>query len=89
MTPIYTYVYCEVFKKRNGTILNFQETIIEVPYFEMYGFSLGVLSWITFMLFRKLIADFFVYKLLRIKKPNIFSKRQKEKTYFESYRNYY
>jgi hypothetical protein len=54
------------------------------------GLGIGVLSWLTFICFKKQIANFWTFRIMRLKKPIrnadlIFE----EKTYFDSYQKYF
>ncbi|CAD8158490.1 unnamed protein product [Paramecium octaurelia] len=93
MIPIYCYIYVVTFTNTtqhigsDGSLINQYSTVSTLWTFLGYGTC--ILSFTSFLFFRQQIANFFVFVVLRYQKPLRDSTIFNEKSYFQSYNEYF
>ncbi|CAD8074662.1 unnamed protein product [Paramecium sonneborni] len=93
MIPIYCYIYIVTFTNINQDInsdgiLNNQYSKVSLLWTYL-GYGTFILSFISFIFFRKKIANFFVFVVFRVKRPLRDATIFKEKSFLQSYKEYF
>ncbi|CAD8070116.1 unnamed protein product [Paramecium sonneborni] len=93
MIPIYCYIYLVTFTNTTQHIGSDESLISEYstvsPLWTFLGYGTFILSFASFLFFRQQIANFFVFVMLRYQKPLRDSTIFNEKSYFQSYNEYF
>ncbi|CAD8074690.1 unnamed protein product [Paramecium sonneborni] len=93
MIPIYCYIYIVTFTNTTQHIGSDDSLINEYskvqPLWTFLGYGTFILSFTSFLFFRKQVANFFVFGVFRYQRPLRDSTIFNEKSYFQSYNEFF